>query len=411
MSGLDVFEPNEDLPPDFLMIIYGMRRSGKTTALLHMMETMQERFSKHKAYVMCGTGCENPKQWKNFPRTSVFTDIPKIDERVQEIIDEQSAAIQEEVKRQFAEKRMQVPRAPNQNRDDMPKNGKMKGGGLSKNAKKKTPKKRKRGNVDAVPVEGEKGPDNDLERFPGELKQSTHENRDLTVDDIIEIRRTTELDETLFPHVVIFLDDVVSESSIRNAPSLNRLAISGRHLFITLIILSQCVCGSASVPPTIRNNADYVLVAKNPRSRNERKLLEEQYLTTSMDEGGKGKTGLKILQEVTSVKFRMLGIAVSADGMEFKDYLFQYGPTPEEPSENFRMGTKEQWEKDNKRKREPRFTSKDFLKDPPKGPDLQNIDSGRFRVGGRHGIPGDTHQSRGVERFVSRHAEFLDPYF
>ena len=410
MSSLDVFEPNEDLPPDFLMIIYGMRRSGKTTALLHMLETMKERFSKHEAYIMCGTGCDNPAQWRNFPRTSVFSDIAKIDQRVQEIIDDQSAAIQEEVKRQFAEKRMALPEPPDQNRSDTPKGGKVERGGLNKNVSKKG-KKRKRGNVDVIPVEGDKGPDNDLERFPGELKQTLNENRELTTDDIIEIRRTTELDESLFPHVVIILDDVVSEQSIRHAPALNRLAISGRHLFITLIILSQCVCGSGSVPPTIRINADFVLVAKNPRSRPERKLLEEQYLTTSMDETAKGRTGLKLLQEVTAVKFRMLGIAVSADGMEFKDYLFTYGPTPEDVSEDFRMGTEKQWEKDVKRKREPRFTSKDFLKDPPKGPDLQNIDSGRFRVGGVHGIPGDRHQSKGVERFVSRHAEFLDPYF
>jgi hypothetical protein len=414
MSGLDEFEPMTDLPPDFMMLIYGMRRSGKTTALMHMLESMKQRFEKHESYVICGTGCDNPKQWNNFPRTSVFTDISKINERVNEIIEEQREAIVEEVKRQFSEKRMKHPEAPNQNRQDKPVNETL--SALNNNVKKKPPKtkKRKRDNVDVIPAEPEKPPDNDLERFPGELHQSLTENKELTTDDIIEIRRTQEIDETLFPHKLIILDDVVSENQIRHAPALNQLAVSGRHLFITVIILSQCVCGSGSVPPTIRNNADYVLVAKNPRSRNERKLLEEQYLTTSMEEAKCGGAGLRILQEVTAVKFRILAISVSSDGNKFKDYLFTYGPVPAPPdnvSKGFRLGTDKQWEKDSKTKREPRFTSKDFLKDPPKGPDLQNIDSGRFSVGHRHGVPGDVHQSKGIERFVSRHSEFLDPYF
>lgn len=218
MSGLDEFDPINDLPPDFMMIMYGMRRAGKTTALMHMLESMKTRFEKHEAYVMCGTGCDNPKQWTSFPRTSVFTDIAKINDRVQEIIEEQRAGIQEEVVRQFTEKRKELPGPPDQNRDDKPKGGAMKG--LSKNAKKKNPKKGGKGKTSVIPVEAERGPNNDLERFPGELKQNMNENRNLSLDDIIEIRRNEELDERLFPHKLIILDDVVSEHSIRFSSAL-----------------------------------------------------------------------------------------------------------------------------------------------------------------------------------------------
>lgn len=414
MANLDKFDPMSDLPPDFFLIVYGMRRSGKTTMLTHMLEEMKERFEKHKAFVFCGTGCDNPKQWRNFPMTSVKHDITKIDSEVGRIIEKQREDINEEVKRQFSEKRMKLPGAPDQNRDGKIQNETL--SGLRDNVKKKKPKakKRKRGdNTDVIPEEAEKGPDNDLERFPGELHQSLRENRELTIEDIMKIRRDEELDETLFPHVLIVLDDVVSENTIRHSPHLNQLAVSGRHLFITVIVLSQCVCGSGSVPPTIRINSDYVIVVKNPRQSTERQMLKEQYLTAG-NEKTSGNEGLMILQEVTGVPFRALVVNVSADGTRFRDYLYTYGPVPKPPdhvSKDFRLGTEKQWEEDEKTRREPQFTSKDFLKDPPKGPDLQNIDSGRFGVGNSHGVPGDNHQSRGIQRFKSRHAEFLAPYF
>jgi len=414
MAGLDEFIPESDLPPDFSMIMYGMRRSGKTTALMHMLESMKKRFELHTVHVFCGTAHQNPKQWRNFPLNCVHGDIAKINETIGNIIDTQMKEIGEEVKRQMAQKRMKPPSAPDQNNDKKVKNDTL--SGLKDNPKKKNPKPRKRRKMndhDVIPQEAEKGPDNDLDRFPGEVSAKTDENREMTVEDIMHARRNEDLDENMFPHVLIILDDVVSENTIRHAPRLNELAVSGRHIFISYIILSQCVCGSGSVPPTIRNNSDYVLVVKNPRARPERKLLEENYLTASNKKDA-GQEGLAVLEAVTAVKYRILVISVSADGNKFRDYLFTYGPVPEPKDENavtFRLGTTKQWEDDEKAKREPRFTSKDFLKEPPKGPDLQAIDSGRFSVGHSHGVPGDTHQSRGIERFVSRHAEFLDPYF
>ena len=85
--------------------------------LMHMLEEMKQRFEKHKSFVFCGTGCDNPKQWRNFPMSSVKTDISKIDGEVGRIIEKQREEINEEVKRQFSERRMKLPNAPDQNRD------------------------------------------------------------------------------------------------------------------------------------------------------------------------------------------------------------------------------------------------------------------------------------------------------
>ena len=273
MSFLNEFDPKSDLPPDFFLVMYGMRRSGKTTALMHMLESMKERFEHHKAYVVCGTGCDNPGQWKNFPMTSVFHDVSKVDGKVREIIDEQRMEIHEEVKRQVAAKSMKPPNAPDQGRDKRVQNETL--SGLNDNVKKKEKRgkrRKKNPNIEPVPVEPDKGPDNDTERFPGEVTVAREPNRPMTVEDIIRIRREEDLDENMFPHVLLVLDDVVNENTIRFSPHLNQLAVSGRHLFISVVVLSQCVCGSASVPPIIRNNADYVMIVKNPRYRNERRL-------------------------------------------------------------------------------------------------------------------------------------------
>lgn len=413
MANLDVFNPTEDLPPDFFLVMYGMRRSGKTTALLHMLESMGERFKHHKVQIFCKTGKCNPKQWRNFPLNCVHTDISKMDAKIRDLIDKQQHDINEEVKRQFAQKRLKHPSAPSQKMDKKIKNDTL--SGLSDNVKKKgpKPKKRRKNNTDVIPLEGDKGPDNDLERFPGEVSQAREVNRHLTNDDILKIRREEDLDESTFPHLLCIFDDVVCDNSIRFAPHLNQLAVSGRHLFITVIMLSQGVCGSASVPPIIRINADYIMVVQNPRSKNERTLLKQQYLTASEDEDS-GNEGLRLLAEVTSVEYRSLACKVGGGASSFKDYLFTYGPVPAPPknvSPGFRLGKQSQWDEDEKCSREPAFTEKDFLKEPPKGPDLQQIDSGRFSVGHTHGTPGDMHQSKGIERFVSRHAEFLEPYF
>ena len=413
MSGLNEFDPVTDLPPDFMMIMYGMRRTGKTTALLTILESMKERFEKHKVFVFSGTGRDHPEQWRNFPLNVVKTDIANIDRMIGEVLANQRDALVEEVKRQIAAMKGGAGGRPKElmskeqiEAQETPD--------PSKPGKGKKRKRKKQDNNQVIPVEEDKGQDNDLKRWPGELNHLLEGNKQVTDADIAVFRRAKLVDEATMPHILVILDDVVNEGAIRNSPNLNSLAVYGRHLFITAIMLSQCVCGSMSVPPGIRINSDFVLVVGNPRSKRERELLQEQYLTIS-NERANANEGLQILADTARVEFRILAINTSSSSVtQFNEYLFKYGPVPAPPdnvSDDFRMGTESQWEDDTKLNREPKFTNKDFLKDPPKGPDLQAIDSGRFGVGHRSGIPGDEHVSKGIERFVSRHAEFLAPYF
>jgi len=407
MSGLDAFNPLEDLPPDFMMLMYGMRRSGKTTGLMTMLEIMKPRFEKHKVFVFSGTAKDKPEQWKNFPLNAVHGDISNINRSLGDILEKQKAAIKEEIVRQIHHM--------NINPDKEGKDGLESVRVDSFKGKKSKKRKRKEEEKDTtIPVDSVKDPNNDLKRFPGELKKKMDDGKALTEVDIMEVRRQGLVDETTLPHILIILDDVVNEDSIRHAPNLNGLAVLGRHLLITAIVLSQCVCGSQSVPPCMRINSDYVMVVGNPRSKRERELLQEQYLTLSNERSAQ-QAGLKILADITQMQYRMLVINVaSSTAKSFNEYLYTFGPVPEPPNNvkpDFRLGTDEQWDKDKDMSRKPRFTDKDFLKEPPKGPDLQAIDSGRFGVGNRSGVPGDDHISKGIERFTSRQSEFLEPYF
>ena len=141
--------------------------------------------------------------------------------------------------------------------------------------------------------------------------------------------------------ILIVLDDCVSENIVRHSPSLNTLAVSGRHINMSVVILSQVVTGSGSVPPIIRTQADTIFVVANPRSEVERKLIAEQYLTAENTYGGKQK-GLSVLGAATSTQYRALVITTTdSSARRHVEYLYTYGPVPERVE--IQLGTEEQW--------------------------------------------------------------------
>ena len=141
--------------------------------------------------------------------------------------------------------------------------------------------------------------------------------------------------------ILVILDDCVSENIVRNCPSLNTLAVSGRHIYMSVVILSQLVAGSGSVPPIIRTQADTIFVCANPRSEVERKLIAEQYLTAEATYNGKQK-GLAVLGAATSDQYRALVISTTdSSARRYIDYLTLYGPVPEHVE--VKIGTEEQW--------------------------------------------------------------------
>jgi hypothetical protein len=341
MSSLTQFRPNDDLPPDFMLIMYGMRRSGKTTALLHMLEEMKERFKHHKVHVFSGTANENPAQWRNFPPSCVSADIGNIDVAIGHILNEQQELIREEVNRQLSERTIKKKRKaskPPPTTDLVKKNKQV----------------RAVGNEGAI--------QNDTEAFQQEM-EVTNGVINVTDEEVNELRRNGQVDESRFPRRLLILDDVVNDHSIRHSINLNKLAVSGRHIFITCIILSQCVCGSASVPPIIRRNSDYIMVVGNPRSTHERKLLATDYLTISNESGASDKA-LRLLADVTKQKYRIFVIDVTNSiATEYNQFLFKYGPVPSPPnnvSKQFKMGTSNQWDDwMHHGNREPKYTKAD----------------------------------------------------
>jgi len=330
MSMLSLFRPCEDLPPDFMLIMYGMRRAGKTTMLMHMLQNMADRFKLSQVHVFSGTADENPAQWKYFPPGFVVADIANIDVHIGDILRQQQEQIRDEVKNQVLQKRIRM---------DGISIKRKRGVATFTNARK----------LGVHPLVAEPAVQNDTTKYEKDEYASVScgdEVVDLTDSQINDLRRAGKIDESRFPRRLIILDDVVNDNSVRHSSNLNKLAVSGRHIFISCIILSQCVTGSGSVPPIIRRNCDYIAVVGYPRSVNERKMLAEEYLTIGNESDAKEKS-LRVLKDITQKPYRAFIInCTNSTATEFNQFLFQYGPVPPPPrhvSPSFKLGTPAQW--------------------------------------------------------------------
>ena len=337
-----------------------MRRAGKTTMLLHMLEQMKERFKYAKVHVFSGTADENPAQWKNFPPGYITADIANIDIHIGDILRQQQEEIREEVQNQVIAKNIRV--------DGVSAKRKR---GMETFTANKHKEVRRVGQEPAI--------QNETSKYEQDLFSTVVAGDtifQLTDSQINDLRRSGKIDESRFPRRLIVLDDVVNENRIRYSSNLNKLAVSGRHIFISCIILSQSVTGSASVPPIIRRNSDFIMVVGFPRSIHERKMLSEEYLTIGNDTDASQKS-LRILKDVTQQAYRAFVISViNSTATEYNQFLFQYGPVPAPPrnvSKGFKLGTPDQWNfKLHHGNREPEYDSE---KNKPKKP------TGKFNAG------------------------------
>lgn len=366
-SSLSLFNPATDLPPDFMLLMYGMRRAGKTTMLLHMLEQMKERFKYTQVHVFSGTADENPAQWKNFPPGYVVADIANIDIHIGDILRQQQEQIREEVQNQVMAKHIRVEGI----------SGKRKRGVETFTANK--PVKSIAGQPPAIHNETTK-----YENDPYSSVVAGDTIYQLTDSQINELRRSGKIDESRFPRRLIILDDVVNENRIRYSSNLNKLAVSGRHIFISCIILSQSVTGSASVPPIIRRNSDFIIVVGFPRSVHERKMLAEEYLTIGNDADASQKA-LRILKDVTQQSYRAFVISViNSTATEYNQFLYQYGPVPPPPrnvSKSFKLGLPDQWKfKFHHGEREPEYDAQKNKPKKPTGKFNKTDDKGMNRV-------------------------------
>lgn len=290
---LPEFNPVTDLPDHFFGIFYGVRRSGKTVLLRWMMDQLKERLKYTEVYVICATLETNSEQYDWVPPAARFSDVENIEYRLKNIIEAQKKKVKE-----YKDSR---------------------GGKL----------------------EFKKMYDSDDEDSDDDEKalhmQHQSKSRTAAMKEINDPDGYAEISP-----VLVILDDVISESTVRTSPSLRLLAVGGRHLLISCVILSQVVSGSGSVPPAVRTQCDFIGVVANPRSSVERELLAVNYLTPV---NANKQIGLEILGKVTEVPHRALIIStVSADARSYADFSFRCGPVPFPPTApDFKMGTPAQW--------------------------------------------------------------------
>jgi hypothetical protein len=95
-----------------------------------------------------------------------------------------------------------------------------------------------------------------------------------------------------------------------------------------------------------------IAVVAQPRSRIERELLAEQYLTSENKDSSK-KDGLQVLNKITETQHRALFIStISPSARSYLDFAYRYGPVPFPPcDEEFKLGTQEQWDLVQKKKK------------------------------------------------------------
>lgn len=322
LRDLKEFQPNEQLPDGFTMIYYGLRRCGKNVNCRHLLATMYDRLKDHEIHIITGTGVYNyEKQWEWVPRSSVHTEIDRMEEILQEIMQPREEWFQRRFDRNGGDSGRKKRRRGGGNRDDEPEINRMMSGRFGKNT-----------------AEG-KAMEVDIDNV-GDSDDGSDDDDD-------------DEEECPFPPLLFILDDCVHDNTIRYCPTLNKIFIAGRHMGCDIIVFSQNVRGGGSVPPPIREQAEVLIIMQNPRAMNARKVLEDEYLTAS-NSIPKG-AGLALMEEVNSEPHR--GFVITKTNQEaryLKDYCFYYGPVPFDQKkdkhprwvERLKFGTDEQWEKD-----------------------------------------------------------------
>lgn len=229
VSDLKHLNPLEDFPDDhFLAIIYGVRRSGKTTLLRQLIYDLYPRMRDYQVYVLCSTARFNTTSYDWVPKKAIYSDCTDIEKVVGDLL----ASQKEKLER-------------------LSKEGKLKPAGQSGQG---GAKKKKKGNKkeDGGPKGGPKGkrsnPNHAHEKEKKQkmteagkyaIKHSDHGNADGGDDDEV-------------PDILVIMDDVCSEESIRHSRAMGTVSMNGRQYRMSVVILSQMVAGSGSIPPRVR---------------------------------------------------------------------------------------------------------------------------------------------------------------
>ena len=164
--------------------------------------------------------------------------------------------------------------------------------------------------------------------------------------DILEFNRKLKKDDyhakPITSKVVIVIDDMVSDRSIRWNVDVTRLFTTGRHLSDATCLVDICLLTqyAKSLPPIVRQNTDVALVFRQD-SHEQRKTLVSEYLTVSQSL----KEGMQWFEKLNDIPFGALGIHVTRSNKKtLEDYVTLYVAPAKLTS--FRIGAKQYWEKE-----------------------------------------------------------------
>lgn len=119
-------------------------------------------------------------------------------------------------------------------------------------------------------------PTEDINRFYRDVvpENCTFSNySDAWVEKLItECTKINNYKEKKRKHILLILDDCISDINMHHAKGIKKLFTRGRHINISICLVSQYI---NSVPPVVRNNSDYIFCGQlNAQSI---QLLKEEY--------------------------------------------------------------------------------------------------------------------------------------
>ena len=226
--------PLEHMPDDhFLAVIYGVRRSGKTTMLRQFIYDLYPKCCNWKVFVFCSTAQFNTTTYDWIPKKAIFSNASDIERKMEELLSQQR------------EKLEQLAKA-----GKLPKETKSKSGGSGKKigatGQKAAGQKHQQGK--------RANPQHAHEK---EKRQKTEQLTDAARYALQASKEASGETEDEVPDILVIMDDVCSEDSIRHARAMGTVAMNGRQYRISCVVLSQMVAGSGSIPPRVRTQVGH----------------------------------------------------------------------------------------------------------------------------------------------------------
>ena len=145
--------------------------------------------------------------------------------------------------------------------------------------------------------------------------------------------------------VLIVMDDIIQEKRVRSSPFVSELFVLGRHLDISVVVLSQEIGGRGGLPLVVRNNAEVIQLFHTFNSYD--KELVGQQFASLIDK----KSGQDYIHNITRDKYTSAVIDNSnPQARGYDEYIYRYKVGDKIPK--FSIGKKH-----TKKKNKERFLS------------------------------------------------------